>query len=107
MVRYYKKTTVVKEYIQPTATLGWDSGALGVKGGQNLDSYIDQAGEAPKAFNGATATIVKYTGGAAPVFYWIFISVFNSRNIHCEIYYILFSSIRRHAKEKYTRFFSS
>lgn len=41
------------------------------------------------------------------VFYRIFISVFNSRNIHCEIYYILFSSIRRHAKEKYTRFFSS
>ena len=33
------------------------------------------------------------------VFYRILTSVFNSRNISCEIYYI-----RRHEKEKYTHF---
>ncbi len=38
------------------------------------------------------------------VFYRILTSVFNSRNISCEIYYIVFSFIRRHEKEKYTHF---
>lgn len=70
--KYYKKATVVKEYIQPTATLGLDSGALGVIGGQNLDSVTDRTNEAPNAFNGGTATFDKYTNGSVPVFYWIF-----------------------------------
>ena len=67
-----KKVDIVKDFIQPTATLGLDSGALGVIGGQNLDSVTDRTNEAPNAFNGGTATFDKYTNGSVPVFYWIF-----------------------------------
>ena len=70
--KFYKLADVEKDYIQPTATLGLDSGALGVIGGQNLDSVTDRTNEAPNAFNGGTATFDKYTSGGVPVFYWIF-----------------------------------
>lgn len=70
--KFYKLAEVEKDYIQPTATLGLDSGALGVIGGQNLDSVTDRTNEAPNAFNGGSATFDKYVNSGTPVFYWIF-----------------------------------
>ena len=75
--KYYKKATVVKEYIQPTANYGL-TGKLAISGGniQNLYGNILQnnplnQSSVHNAFNGGSSTLAQYTGGNNPMFQWV------------------------------------